>query len=160
MALWRQLNENTEFSGEREKLEVSNPSVRFSGGLRPKTDNQESLIASGLTIDGKIKGTGHIRIAGRFKGDVQVEGDLTIEPEGHIGGEIKADNIVVRGEVNGNINASSKVELMDSALLVGDLKATSLTVSAGSRICGKVEVGWNDNEEELVAVTEREANNA
>ena len=38
----------------------------------------ESLIAADLTIEGKIHGTGHVRIAGQFKGDVNVEGDLTL----------------------------------------------------------------------------------
>ena len=40
----------------------------------------ESLIAPDIAIEGKIEGTGHVRIAGRFKGDVNVRGDLTIEP--------------------------------------------------------------------------------
>jgi hypothetical protein len=31
---------------------------------------KESIIAAGLTIEGKIEGTGHVRIAGDFKGDV------------------------------------------------------------------------------------------
>ncbi|MDP6561161.1 MAG: polymer-forming cytoskeletal protein, partial [Candidatus Binatia bacterium] len=136
------------------------PAVRLTGGLRPRTDNQESLIAAGLTIEGKIKGSGHIRIAGRFKGDVQVEGDLTIEPGAHISSELRAENIVVRGEVNGNIHASFKVELMETAVLVGDLKASTLTVAAGSRMRGKVECGLQGHEEELVAATERGVTNA
>src|SRR5690348_11801461 len=40
----------------------------------------ESLIAPEIAIEGKIEGAGHVRIAGRFKGDVNVRGDLTIEP--------------------------------------------------------------------------------
>src|SRR3546814_4908445 len=40
---------------------------------------KESLIAADLTIEGKIEGAGHVRIAGKFKGDVNVQGDLTIE---------------------------------------------------------------------------------
>ena len=38
---------------------------------------KESLIAADVTIEGKIEGAGHIRIAGRFKGDVNVEGNVT-----------------------------------------------------------------------------------
>src|ERR1044072_2968951 len=39
-------------------------------------DSKESLIAAELTIEGKIEGSGHVRIAGRFKGDVHVQGNL------------------------------------------------------------------------------------
>src|SRR4029077_4804570 len=37
-------------------------------------DMKESYMSSDLTIEGKIVGTGHIRIAGKFKGDVHVDG--------------------------------------------------------------------------------------
>lgn len=43
-------------------------------------EQRESVIASELTIEGKIEGAGHVRLAGRFKGDVQVQGNLSIEP--------------------------------------------------------------------------------
>ena len=46
----------------------------------PRGDAKESLLAAGLTIEGKIEGSGHVRIAGNFKGDVHVQGNLTIEP--------------------------------------------------------------------------------
>src|SRR3546814_19878789 len=36
---------------------------------------KESLIAADPTIEGKIEGAGHVRIAGKFKGDVNVKGD-------------------------------------------------------------------------------------
>jgi len=73
-----------------------------------------------------------------------VKGDLTVEPGSHISGEIRAENVVVRGEVEGNIQATSQVELLDSGVVIGDLKASSLTVAAGSHMRGKVEFGWDE----------------
>jgi len=52
------------------------------------------------------------------------------------------------GEVRGQIIATSRVEFKDSGALIGDLKAGSLTVAAGSRMRGKVEFGWKDGEVE------------
>jgi len=123
----------------------------------PNSENKESLIAPGLAIEGKIEGTGHIRIAGRFKGEISVKGDLTIEQGGHISGEIRAENIVVRGEVEGNIYATSLVELSEFGVLSGDLKASSLTVASGSRMRGKVEFGWNEGEAQKVVPIESAA---
>src|ERR1700754_253192 len=51
---------------------------------------KESVISAGLTIEGKIEGAGHVRIAGEFKGDVNVKGNLTIEPGAHVTGGVKA----------------------------------------------------------------------
>jgi cytoskeletal protein CcmA (bactofilin family) len=104
----------------------------------------ESLIAANLVIEGKIEGVGHVRIAGHFNGDVHVDGDLTIEPGAKVTGGVRARRVIVGGELEGNIEAASAVELAASGVLTGDLKAGSLTVAAGSRMRGKVEFGWDE----------------
>ncbi len=107
---------------------------------------KESLIAADLTIEGKIEGAGHVRIAGKFKGDVNVQGDLTIEKGAKLSGGVKAKKVMVAGELDGNIESASRVELLDTGALSGDIKAGTLTVAAGSRIRGHVECGWSDKD--------------
>ena len=63
-----------------------------------RLDMKESVIASDLTIEGKIVGTGHVRIAGRFKGDVHVDGNLTLDTGAHLEGLVKASVVVVGGD--------------------------------------------------------------
>ena len=105
---------------------------------------KESLIAADLTIEGKIEGSGHVRIAGKFKGDVNVQGNLRIESGAKLNGGVKAKQVVVAGELEGNIDSAAKVELLDSAVLVGDVKTGVLIVNAGSKIRGHIECGWDD----------------
>lgn len=105
---------------------------------------RESVIASDLTIEGKISGSGNVRIAGKFKGDVNVEGDLTIDGGARLNGGVRAKRVTVAGELEGNIESAERVDLQPSAVLVGDVKAGTLTVAAGSRIRGHVECGWDD----------------
>jgi cytoskeletal protein CcmA (bactofilin family) len=107
-------------------------------------DAKESLLAAGLTIEGKIEGTGHVRIAGNFKGDVHVQGNLTIESGAKVTGGVRANTVVVGGELEGNIDAAARVELLQTGVLNGDLKAGSLTVAAGSRMRGRAEFGWEE----------------
>ena len=114
---------------------------------RPKEqrlDMKESVIASDLTIEGKIIGSGHVRIAGRFKGDVQVEGNVTLDTGAHLEGQVKASVVVVGGELIGNIENAKRVELLEGGVISGDVKAGSLTVAAGSRMRGQVEFGWEE----------------
>jgi len=106
----------------------------------------ESILAAGLTIEGKIEGNGNIRVAGRFKGNVNVKGELMIEPGASIEGEVNAETVLVGGEVRGQIVSTSRVEFKESGTLIGDLKAGSLTVAAGSKMRGKVEFGWKEGE--------------
>lgn len=105
---------------------------------------RESLIASDLSIEGKIEGAGSVRIAGRFNGDVNVQGDLTIESGAKLTGAVRADKVVIAGELEGNIEAASRVELQQSGAITGDVKAGSFTVAAGARMRGQAVFGWGD----------------
>ncbi len=123
----------------------SEPAPSYSPPRRAaERETKESLIAANLTIEGKIQGTGDVRIAGQFKGDVDVQGDLTIEVGAKLTGGVRANKVVVAGELNGNIEAAARVELLESGVINGDLKAGSLTVAAGSRMRGQAEFGWED----------------
>jgi cytoskeletal protein CcmA (bactofilin family) len=116
-----------------------------SAAARPKerTEARESLIAAGLAIEGKIQGTGNVRIAGAFKGDVLVEGNLSIEPGAKHQGEVRAGTVTVSGELTGNIGARH-VDVTPTGVIVGDVKAETITVASGSRMRGHVEFGWGD----------------
>ena len=83
----------------------------------PEREAKESVIAADLTIEGKIEGAGHVRIAGRFNGDVHVQGNLTIESGAKLTGGVRASAVIIGGELQGNIDAASRVELLDSGVL-------------------------------------------
>ena len=108
-----------------------------------ETPARESVIAADLAIEGKIEGAGHVRIAGKFKGDVKVQGNLTIEQGAKVAGGVAASKVILAGELDGNIESAQQVELLQSGVINGDMKAGSLTVAAGSRIRGHVECGWD-----------------
>jgi cytoskeletal protein CcmA (bactofilin family) len=110
----------------------------------PDRPRKESLIASDLTIEGKIEGAGSVRIAGKFKGDVNVQGDLTIEAGAKLTGGVRAQQVIIAGELEGNIEGAARVELQPTAVVSGDVKAGSLTVAAGARMRGHAVFGWED----------------
>lgn len=152
MALWKDQFGREQSSPEPAVRETEKVAAIAAEPARPqpartdiaRADGKESLIAAGLTIEGKIEGTGHVRIAGNFKGDVHVQGNLTIESGAHLTGGVRANTVVIGGELEGNIDAAAKVELLQTGVLNGDLKAGSLTVAAGSRMRGRAEFGWDD----------------
>ncbi|MEP6495043.1 MAG: polymer-forming cytoskeletal protein [bacterium] len=107
---------------------------------------KESVIAADITIEGTIEGAGHVRLAGRFKGDVHIQGDLTIDTGAKLTGSVRANSVAIAGDVEGNIESAARVELLESGVLTGDLKAGTLTVAAGSRMRGRAEFGWGDEQ--------------
>jgi cytoskeletal protein CcmA (bactofilin family) len=122
------------------------PSPAATSVVRTDTDppGKESLIAADITIEGKIEGGGSVRIAGKFKGDVNVQGDLTIEAGAKLTGGVRADKVTIAGELEGNVVEASRVDLLQTGVVIGDLKSGSLTVAAGARMRGQAEFGWDD----------------
>jgi cytoskeletal protein CcmA (bactofilin family) len=158
MALWNpQAQPETSGKPPIEKPPVEQPSVTPASSVPARKeyaakDRRESVFGTGVSIDGKIEGDGDVRIAGKFKGEIQIKGDLTIEKGARIAAKINANTVTIGGEVEGNVLASSHVELLETAQLIGDLKGSSLTVAAGSRMRGHVEFGWNEPETAKFAV--------
>lgn len=123
---------------------AKDPAATGNPQRAPAQSAAESLIAADLTIEGKIEGAGHVRLAGRFKGDVHVQGDLTIEQGAKLTGGVRARKVTVAGELEGNIESASHLELLESGMLVGDVNAGKVVVAPGSRMRGQVEFGWEE----------------
>lgn len=147
MAIWKEQSSSpkpvTPEPPPRREPEIrADLSISPDSPRRLERESKESVIAADLAIEGKIEGAGHVRIAGRFKGDVHVQGNLTIEAGAKLTGGVRANAVIIGGELEGNIDAAARVELLESGVLNGDLKAGSLTVAAGSRMRGNAEFGW------------------
>jgi cytoskeletal protein CcmA (bactofilin family) len=154
MALWKEQappkKETTTMAPEpvlkREPEPFTEPTVASNIPRRTAAhDVRESVIAPDITIEGKIEGTGNVRLAGRFKGDVNIQGDITIDAGAKLTGAVYANSVFVAGEVEGNIESAARVELLATGILNGDIKAGTLTVAAGSRMRGRAEFGWGDD---------------
>ena len=141
---------------ERAPERVADPALAVSARrptpTTPKSASDvvgESVIAANLTIEGKIEGSGNVRIAGRFKGDVRIDGNFTIDSGAHLTGQVLAGIVVVGGELQGNIESAKRVDVLEGGVIVGDVKAGSITVAAGSRMKGHVEFGWDDEKAKM-----------
>jgi cytoskeletal protein CcmA (bactofilin family) len=154
MAIWNQSAQEEQKENGRVEAPPTTPQPHLVAAPAPgpvakesaPKDRRESIFGPSVIIEGKIEGDADLRIAGKFKGDIQIKGDLNIEKGAHLAAKINAANVIVAGELEGNIVASSQVRLLESAQLIGDLKATTLTVEAGSRMRGHVEFGWSASE--------------
>lgn len=154
MALWKETTMNEQ--GEKPAQEPGPVSPIPQRTEPQRTErasnvNRESVFGAGVTIEGKIEGDSDLRIGGQFKGDINIRGELNIEKGARISAKINAASVTIGGELEGNVNASAQVKLLESGQLIGDLKATTLTVIAGSRMRGHVEFGWSDSESVKVA---------
>lgn len=110
-----------------------------------RPDVTESVIGADLAIEGAITGNGNVRLAGRFTGDVTVDGTVTIEAGAKLSGGVRAVTVAIAGELEGNVIEATRVDVHASGAVTGDLKADTLTLAAGSRVRGHVDCGWADS---------------
>jgi len=157
MALWKdstaarpataptpEIKEPTRFDAATKPEFAANPTPAPLARTEHAVTRKESLIAADITIEGKVEGGGSVRIAGKFKGDVNVQGDLTIESGAKLTGSVRADKVTIAGELEGNVEEASLVSLLETGVVVGDVRAGSLSVAAGARMRGTAEFGWDD----------------
>ncbi|MGE5216755.1 MAG: bactofilin family protein [Chloroflexota bacterium] len=151
MALWNQttpVENNDKPNGAATVTPVAAPSAPPQAAMppprqeNPAPDRRESVFGPDVSIEGKIEGDNAVRIAGKFKGDIQIKGDLNIDKGARINAKIHAANVTIGGELDGNVVATGQVKLLESGQMIGDLKASSLTVASGSRMRGHVEFGF------------------
>ena len=99
------------------------------------------LIGKSFVIKGQVSCDGDLYIDGQVEGSVDPKGNrLTIGPDGRLKANVTARAVVVRGKLEGNIQASERVDLKQSAVVVGDIVTQSISIEPGAHIKGIIEV--------------------
>jgi cytoskeletal protein CcmA (bactofilin family) len=98
-------------------------------------------LGASLKIKGEISGNEDLRLDSQFEGSISLGGfRLTIGPTSHVDGEIVAREVVVLGEVNGNISARDKLEIKKGSTVVGDLSTARIMIEEGAYFKGAIEI--------------------
>jgi cytoskeletal protein CcmA (bactofilin family) len=113
-------------------------------------------------VKGSIKTTGDIKVTGKIIGDlvgssftlngcviqgnIVAKGNVSIGTNTMIVGDIAADNIKINGKVKGNLNINKMSEFLENALLAGDVKSQTISMSQGAKLKGNVSVALDDSQ--------------
>lgn len=98
----------------------------------------DSVLGAGIAWQGKVSGTGGIRIDGTFDGDIALHGLVVIGESGRVTtGEIRAVTVIVAGTVRGKIIAQ-RLEISSSGRVWGDVSAVSFSTEDGAFLRGRV----------------------
>ncbi|MBR1771878.1 MAG: polymer-forming cytoskeletal protein [Lachnospiraceae bacterium] len=99
-----------------------------------------TLIGEGAKLGGDFSTVGSARIDGTVDGAVTVEGTLVVGATGVINGNVKADAVVIGGEVTGNIEAPRKTELTGTARVNGDIATGVIVIDENAVFHGKCDM--------------------
>jgi cytoskeletal protein CcmA (bactofilin family) len=103
----------------------------------------KNVLGADVEIKGNLKFAGELTLEGKLEGEIQTEGTLNLGDTAVVTGNINAQSVIVRGKVNGNINAREKIEIKAKAELFGDIRASKLVVEEGVTFVGRTEVNPN-----------------
>jgi len=104
--------------------------------LRDRKSGAATLINEGCKISGLVSGNGDFLVNGEIDGDCDVQGTITLAPEGVWRGTIKASGVIVSGHVEGDIVASGNVEVTASARITGTVTGEAIAVAEGAVVDG------------------------
>lgn len=101
-----------------------------------------SLIGVGTHIEGNVFFYGGLRIDGHIKGNVYSDAEkptmLVVSEHGRIDGEVHGAQLVINGQINGNIHATGLLELQPKARINGDVRYQELEMHKGAIVRGQL----------------------
>lgn len=114
------------------RKEEESPVVR----MEEKILDVDASMQGSLTFRDPV----NLRINGRFEGNLDTKGNLTIGENAHVQANIVGEDIIIAGKVFGNVVASNSISLTRTAHLVGDIRTPKLNIDDGAIFQGKCQM--------------------
>src|SRR3954468_3627776 len=106
-----------------------------------KSSQGYSVIHDRLSIRGELDTDGTVRVEGRVEGPSHRAGTLIVGAGGVVVGNVEAKDVVIAGQIQGNVLATGRVEIEPGASVIGDLRAGTLSLREGATVHGQVSIG-------------------
>lgn len=105
-----------------------------------------TIIGKDCIIRGEVEVKGGLRVDGEVKGSIRSDGFVTVGRSGLVNSNIEAEECLVLGDVNGDINVRSAVELDKTSRMTGNITAKILKIHEGAIFngCSKMKEGKNE----------------
>jgi cytoskeletal protein CcmA (bactofilin family) len=98
-------------------------------------------IGKSVVIKGELSGSEDLYVDGQVEGSISLKGNsLTVGPHGTVKATVEAKGVVVQGKLEGNVQASDRVDLRKSAVVTGDIATQRISIEEGAYLKGKVDI--------------------
>lgn len=104
----------------------------------PSGKKEATYFGKNLKIKGNVSGDGDIIILGKLEGEFNLKGALQVAEPASVTGEVKANNITVKGSVEGTITAIDKIHLDPTAKIKGHINSPKISVMDGALFDGEI----------------------
>ena len=106
----------------------------------PETESRNN-IGKAVKIVGQIFTKEDLYVDGDVEGTIESQDNkVTIGPNGRVQAGIRAREVVILGQVQGNVEASDKVDIRKDAKLVGDITTSRISIEDGALFKGSIDI--------------------
>ena len=112
-----------------------------NSGVAAGPQSGSATLGRSVVITGELKASEDLAIEGHLEGTIELrQNSVTIGQSATIEGEIFAQEVVVLGNVTGNISASKKVEIWPNGSVQGDIVSPTVTIAEGATFRGAIDM--------------------
>ena len=102
--------------------------------------NEKTILGQSAVVVGNIVSQNLVQLKGHVVGNIDVNGSpsaqLSVFSQAHVDGDISAQQAVVNGVVNGNIESTGRVELHSGADVKGNISYATMAIEHGAKLYG------------------------
>jgi cytoskeletal protein CcmA (bactofilin family) len=105
------------------------------------SNDGSTVIGKSVVVRGELSGNEDLYLDGDLEGTITLtESRLTIGPNARVVADLNVRDLVVLGNLKGNVRASGRIELRQSAVVNGDIVASRLSIEESAVMKGRVEL--------------------
>jgi cytoskeletal protein CcmA (bactofilin family) len=106
----------------------------------PAPPRVTAFIGKTTRVKGEIYSEEELYFDGEVEGSLEVRHLLTIGPNGKVKANVKARELVVKGSIQGNVEAADRISIMNGASIVGDVKTAGIVIEDGAYFKGGIDI--------------------
>jgi len=126
---------------EPAKKEATSLSTMPFKAPEPDGTRAQASIGKGVKIRGQIYSKEDLYVDGDVEGSIELqENRLTVGPSGKLRCHVKAREVVILGNVQGNVHSSDKLEVRKDAWVVGDITTARIMIEDGAYFKGSIDI--------------------
>ena len=124
----------------------STPTTTTTSSPPPPRDAIENMLGRSCVVRGDLSAEGAIRIDGTVEGSVSSKGAVVVGESGLVRGGVSGCDVVIAGQVVGDIVCPGHLEILAKGRVEGDIEAQSMRIETGGVFCGTSRMGQRTGE--------------
>jgi cytoskeletal protein CcmA (bactofilin family) len=113
-----------------------------------------TIIGADAKFKGDLSFDSAAKVMGHFEGSIKAKGLVHIAGGSKCKASVNAKEVAVEGHIEGNVQATDRVELKPKGQITGDIVATRMTMADGASIVGHCQIGVNGDTGKLASAAE------